>query len=310
MLLSSMYWPVLSWFEVEAQPVANSSAAANRITKGRFMIDSLIYELLWMTPLTTFTLSPTRHGDAVASVITRFEPSSKRTAISKVLVVLTCFSISLPTTPPATAPTTAPILRWSPSPTWWPSTPPTTAPPTAPTPLPAPLVSTSCTDCTTPHSRQTARGILAAACRLSAAGALSSLAIGVCSTAFPVPIHPIRAAAPAPQNTMRAMPAIQTSGCKGLLACVSISAPLFGLFRPRCEKKPRLRGAFEIASRACYCLTSLDPEISMNTWRSGCMQDTFFGLLASLHSLAQVVGWYSPRALVSTRFAAIPWLTR
>ena len=38
-----------------------------------------------MTPLTTFTLSPTRHGDAVASVITRFEPSSKRTAISKLL---------------------------------------------------------------------------------------------------------------------------------------------------------------------------------------------------------------------------------
>ena len=38
------------------------------------------------------------------------------------------------------------------------------------------------------------------------------------------------------------------------------------------------------------------------------MQATFFALLASLHSPAQVVGWRSPRALVSTRFDATPWL--
>src|SRR4051812_3467404 len=148
--------------------------------------------------------------------------------MSKLLVVLTSFSISLPSSPPATAPTTAPILRLSPSPTWWPTTPPTTAPPTAPTPLPEPLMSTSCTDCTTPHSRQTT---LAATCALSGARALSSLAIGGCSTALPVPIHPMMAAAPRPQNTMRAKPAAQTSGCKGFLACVSICTPLFGLLR-------------------------------------------------------------------------------
>ena len=62
---------------------------------------------------------------------------------------------------------------------------------------------------------------------LSGARALSSLVIGPCSTALPVPIHPIRAAAPTPQNTMRVMPAIQTSGCRDFLACVSMSAPLF-----------------------------------------------------------------------------------
>src|SRR3954463_3097064 len=59
----------------------------------------------------TFTLSPTCHEVALASLITRLEPSSKRTVMSKLLVVLTSFSISLPSRPPATAPTTAPILR-------------------------------------------------------------------------------------------------------------------------------------------------------------------------------------------------------
>src|SRR3954462_191304 len=74
------------------------------------------------------------------------------------------------------------------------------------------------------------------------------------------------------------------------------------------EKKPRLRGGWNRGA-ASYC-ASLDPEISMKTWRSGCMQVTFFVLLASLHSAAHVVGWRSPRALVSTRLLSTPWLTR
>src|SRR5438105_7740607 len=41
MLLSSMYWPVLSRVEVDAQPAANSSEAAIKIPKVRFMSDSL-----------------------------------------------------------------------------------------------------------------------------------------------------------------------------------------------------------------------------------------------------------------------------
>jgi len=41
MLLSSMYWPVLSRVDVAAQPAASTSEAAIRITKGRFMFGFL-----------------------------------------------------------------------------------------------------------------------------------------------------------------------------------------------------------------------------------------------------------------------------
>jgi hypothetical protein len=40
------------------------------------------------------------------------------------------------------------------------------------------------------------------------------------------------------------------------------------------------------------------------------MQATFFALLASLHSPANVLGCVSPLALVCTRFDAIPLPTR
>src|SRR4249920_261748 len=55
-------------------------------------------------------------------------------------------------------------------------------------------------------------------------------------------------------------------------------------------------------------LVSLVPEISMDTCRSGCMQATFFALLASLHSAAAVLGRVSPHALVLTRSADTPLL--
>lgn len=38
--------------------------------------------LVWMTPLTTFTLSPALHGVESDSVMARLEPSSMRTVIS------------------------------------------------------------------------------------------------------------------------------------------------------------------------------------------------------------------------------------
>src|SRR3954462_10444790 len=185
-----------------------------------------------MTPLTTFTLSPTCQDGAVGSVIMRIAPSSNRTVISWVLVCRTCFSASLPSTAPPTAPTTVAILWVSPSPTWWPRTPPTTPPPTAPTPLPAPLVSTSCTDCTTPHSRHTAATrAFTAACGFSA-GCTCPMGAGSTVFANGPPIHPIIAATPEPQNTMRATPATQTSGCRVLPDCVCIfQSPLMDLLR-------------------------------------------------------------------------------
>src|SRR5437868_5828120 len=198
-----------------------------------------------------FTLSPTCHGDAVASLITRLEPSSKRTVMSKLLVVLTSFSISLPRRPPATAPTTAPILRLSPSPTWWPTTPPTTAPPTAPAPLPLPLVSTSCTDCTTPQSRQIAACCAfgaGAACGRSGERVLSTLLMGL-GSALPLPIQPIMAATPAPQNKMKTTPATQRSGCKVFPACVSITDPL--VYFVLIKTAPLARGV-EVAGRASF----------------------------------------------------------
>ena len=57
-------------------------------------------------------------------------------------------------------------------------------------------------------------------------------------------------------------------------------------------------------------LAILLPDTWMKTWRSACMQATFFTLLASLHSPGSVLGCVSPRALVCTRSAAIPWPTR
>src|ERR1043165_4444679 len=72
--------------------------------------------------------------------------------------------------------------------------------------------------------------------------------------------------------------------------------------------RPRFTQLFR-ARRFDY-LASLVPEISMDTCRSGCMQATFFALLASLHSAAAVLGRVSPHALVLILSAATPLLTR
>src|SRR5581483_4781388 len=67
------------------------------------------------------------------------------------MVVLPCFSISLPRKPPPTAPPAVLKARPLPPPKRLPITPPITAPATAPTPEVGAWCSTCCTDSTTPQ---------------------------------------------------------------------------------------------------------------------------------------------------------------
>src|SRR5213075_2755708 len=53
-------------------------------------------------------------------------------------------------------------------------------------------------------------------------------------SALPLPIQPIMAATPAPQNRMKTTPATQRSGCKDFPACVSMATPFAWFIRTWC----------------------------------------------------------------------------
>jgi hypothetical protein len=71
----------------------------------------------------------------------------------------------------------------------------------------------------------------------------------------------MKAAAPAPQNTMSTIAATHISGCNDFPACISMLLPLF---QNKSKKSPAAQG-FVIAPAVAFYLAIRDPEISMNT---------------------------------------------